>query len=373
MNKLLIMIVICIVLAIISQRKSESLSKNGKEEQENLFFFLLSTYMVIFAGLRTYFNDTYAYIVAFNNASSFPACFQNMNWTLGANPGFSIFISIVKTFTKNYHIYIMLSAAATLYPTIWFIRKYTRNFALSIFFMFMLGYFTFSMAAMKQTMATAIALIAVEQLLRSRKLLFVCLMLLAMTFHPYCLLYFLAPLLLKQIPWRKGTWIVILCSLIAAYSFNFLMGTILEITDIIGDEYDADAFIGEGVNIFRVLVYFTPVVLSYLWRKSLFENSSKTDNLFVNLSIVCAMIMFVGLFGNANMFGRLGKFFDPIVFISLSWVLYKLKGGLSGMVLAFGAYVAAPAFFYYDMYINSSFDQAFISITIGQFFRSLFP
>lgn len=365
------MIICCSVLALISQHREESNYRKKFTKREHLFFAIIVCYMIVFAGLRTYFNDTHAYIVGFRNAAKFPEVLSRIDWTFGENPGFRLFTAAIKTFTSNDHIYLFLCSALTLYPTIWFLRKYTSNFALSVFLFFMLGYYSFAMAAIKQTIATAITLIAIDRLIHGKKILFILLVLLGMTFHPYCLLYFFAPILLKQVPWRKGTWILILITIAVAYSFNFLTGVLLDVTDLLGDSYDANAFVGEGINFFRVMVYFVPVVISFLWRQTFFEDSSEKENLFMNFTVICSLIMFVGLFGNANMFARLAIFFEPMIYISLPWMISKLRGSLSGMLISFGTYTAFPLYFYYQMVITSGFNQAFVSISFGQFIATL--
>lgn len=372
MTALVIMIFFCTAFAAFSQRREMSLKRYKKESRERIFFSMLTCYMIVFAGLRVYYNDTYAYLKGFASIPKFPEVLFDIDWSVGENPGFRIFSAIIKTFTDNQHVFLMICSSIVLYTNLWFIRKYTKNFALSVFLFFMMGYYAFTMAAIKQTLATAFALIALDRLIQGKKGSYVLFVLLGVTFHPYTFMYFVAPLLLKQVPWQKGTWFMIVAVIAVSYSFNFLPGVLLDITDVLGEEYNADMFVGEGINVFRVMVYFVPVVISFLWRKTLFSSSSKVDHLFANCTIVCAMIMFIGLFGNANTFARLAMYFEPPIYIAFPWMLYKLKGRMAGMVLSTGCYVAFPLYFYYQMVITSMFDEAFVSISLWQFFNSLF-
>ena len=372
MVKLVIMIVCCTFFAVISQRRDESLHRKKYTDREQFFFSIMALYMIFFAGLRTSFNDTTFYLSGFTSSHSFPNVLANLDWRIGMNPGYKIYVAIIRSFTSNQHIFLLLTSGFILYTDLWFIRKYTKNFGFSIFLFFLLGYYAFTMAAIKQTMATALALIAIDRLVHGKKLLFVLLVLLGMTFHPYVFLYLLTPLLLRQVPWKKGTWVLILATIAVSYSFNLMVGTILDITDVMGEGYSEEVFVGEGINFFRVMVYFVPVVISFLWRRELFEDSSKTDNLFVNYSIICSMVMFIGLLGNANMFARMAMYFEPPIYIALPWMLHKLKGRQSGMFLTFGAYASFPIYFYYQMVVTTYFDAAFYSITLGDFFNSLF-
>ncbi|MBE6985051.1 MAG: EpsG family protein [Ruminococcaceae bacterium] len=372
MTGLLIMIVCCTVFSLISQKRSESIRGHRSSSRERIFFTIILCYTIVFSGLRVSYNDTYAYIQGFNSALEFPEVLSHFDWNLGSNPGFRIFVSIIRTFTDNSNLYLMICSAITLGITLWFVRKYTKSFVLALFLFFMMGYYTFTMAAVKQTLTTALALIAVDKLIKNKKLSFVFILLIGATFHPYCLMYFCIPLLLKQVPWKKGTWILIICVSGISYAFNFLPEALVNITEYFGESYGQEMFVGEGINAFRVMVYFTPVAISFIWRKILFINSTQKENLFVNCTIVCAMIMFIGLFGNANTFARLAMYFEPMIYIALPWMLYKLKARMAGFVIGTGCYTAFPLYFCYQMVIASTFDQAFSSISLWQFFESFF-
>ena len=253
-----------------------------------------------------------------------------------------------------------------------FIHRYTTNYPVSVFLFFTLGYFLFTMAAIKQTIAVSIGLLALEAFLKKRKRLAALLILFASLFHTYILMFFLVPFLYRMIPWRKGTLYLIGGTLVVAFSFNFLLGTIMDVTDFFGEGYSEDAFIGEGISIFRVLVYFVPVILSFIVRKDIQRKNSKEFNLFINFSIVCAMIMFVGLFGNANMFARLAMYFEVPIYIVLPWLIdhagrhfkIRLFTVLSGMFYGF--------YFYYMVGINKPFDTLFRYITISEYLRTIF-
>ena len=204
MTGLLIMIVCCTVLAAFSNKRTHSISKHYSTGKDHICLFLLTSYMVIFAGLRVQYNDTWGYIRDYASRPTFPNVLKEIDWSLGENPGFRIFGAIIRTFTDNANVYLMTYAAITYGINMWFIRKYSKNFTLSVLLFFMLGYYSFAMAALKQTTATAILLVALDRLIRNKKIQFFCLVLLASTFHPYSLMYLMAPIFMNQIPWEKG-------------------------------------------------------------------------------------------------------------------------------------------------------------------------
>ena len=117
----------------------------------------------------------------------------------------------------------------------------------------------------------------------------------------------------------------------AGFLLRPLLGMVVNITTRLGEEYTISEFTGEGVNIFRVLVCNVPLVLSYIYRKKLFTDSSETENLMVNLTMLNGAIMFVGLFGTANYFARLANYFLIFQSLSLPRMLKKI-GGRDGRI-----------------------------------------
>lgn len=147
-----------------------------------------------------------------------------------------------------------------------------------------------------------------------------------------------------------------------------LIGTVVNITTLLGEEYTVSSFTDEGVNIFRVLVCNVPLALSFFYRKKLFTNSSKMENLAVNLTMLNGAIMFVGLFGTANYFGRLANYFLIFQSLSLPWMLKKI-GGRDRKMLTILMVLGFAAYFYYANVINQPFDQDFARLSLAEYFE----
>ena len=158
--------------------------------------------------------------------------------------------------------------------------------------------------------------------------------------------------------------------LAAGFLLQPLVGTVVSITTLLGEEYTVSSFTGEGVNIFRVLVCNVPLVLSYLYRDKLFADSSKTENLVVNLTMLNGAIMFVGLFGTANYFGRLANYFLIFQSLSLPWMLKKI-GGRDRKLLTLLMVAGYAAYFYYANVLAIPFDQDFARLTVAEYFVQL--
>lgn len=134
---------------------------------------------------------------------------------------------------------------------------------------------------------------------------------------------------------------------------------------MLGDGYNANDFIGEGVNIFRVLVACVPAGLSLIFRRYLDDNNIR-DNIFINCCFLYACIMIIGLFGTVNYFGRLANYFVLFPAVMIPTILKKIptKNGsyLTGTMVA--CYVM---FFFYGNAINEGFTQVFSRITLWNY------
>ena len=147
-----------------------------------------------------------------------------------------------------------------------------------------------------------------------------------------------------------------------------LIGTVVNITTLLGEEYTVSSFTDEGVNIFRVLVCNVPLALSFFYRKKLFTNSSKMENLAVNLTMLNGAIMFVGLFGTANYFARLANYVLIFQSLSLPWMLNRI-GGRDRKMLTILMVLGFAAYFYYANVINQPFDQDFARLSLAEYFE----
>lgn len=371
MLRLIILMACCTMLAFLSQKFTRRNSLGNFETKDRFFFAVIVILMIIFAGMRTDYNDTASYVAAFNRSETFPAVLTNLEWKLGRNPGFKLLTAVIRTFTDDFHAYLLICSAIVFVLLLPFLRRYSVSFPLTIYFLFTAGYFLFTMAAIKQTMATAIVTVAIRCYFNKNRFWFVVFIILASLVHPYALLYLTVPILSKQIPWTRSTYFLIAATVIIAIAFNWFVGTILSVTDILGEGYSEESFVGEGVNIFRVLVYFVPVILSLIFRRKLFDKSTPMDNFFVNATIVCALIMFVGMFGNANMFARLAMYFDPILLLTLPWLLSHIQEDMKTKSITFLALIGYFGYFIYMTVLSKPFDEYFKYISFWDYLKSI--
>ena len=250
-----------------------------------------------------------------------------------------------------------------------FVHRYSADYPLTVFLLFTTGCYTFVFAGIKQAAAVGIVVIAVTFALKRKWVFFIAGVLIASLIHPYSLMYLLVPFMQFK-PWTKKTYWMLTLFLAAGHLLRPLLGMIVNITTLLGEEYTVSSFAEAGVNIFRVLVCNVPLVLSYIYRKKLFADSSETENLMVNLTMLNGAIMFVGLFGTANYFARLANYFLIFQSLSLPWMLKKI-GGRDRKLLTLLMVAGYAAYFYYANAINQPFDQEFSRLSIAEYLAQL--
>ena len=375
MYKLLPIFIFSILMAYMSDRYSSYEFDAGRVkhyiQKEKLFYVIMSIAMAVFVGLRTSGNDTATYISMYEDIPNNITAFTSIDWKdIAAAPGHQFVCALLKNMGASTQDYLMVFAVVSVTLYLWFIRKYTNNITLSIYYFITMGVYTFAMAAIKQTIAVAILLVATDRAIEKKYLAFIFYVILAELFHPYAFVYLIVPFM-SFIPWTWKTYVLLSGTAVVFMGLSRFMGGILAITDALGGDYGATEFSGAGVNIFRVLVVWVPVGLSFLARKYIRVNSDRISNYIINLTMVNAMVMFVGLFGTANYFARLANYF--LIFQTLSLpLIFNYFTKQSKKLLIVAAVLCYFVFFYYEHVIaNGRFDDGYYFITFFDYIRQL--
>ena len=343
---------------------------DGKH-RDRLFTAALILFLGVYCGLRTWYNDTVTYKQIYDYLTPTLQNFVRDNtYNFAQGIGFAFVNSALKTIGFSTQDYLMFYALITTFCYVRFVRKYSDNFPLGVFLMFTTGFYTFAFAAIKQCMATAICLVALDALFEKKRLKYILLVALASLFHPYAIIYFLLLFMdFRPLTWK--TYFFIAAFIIVGFSLNSLIGTILDVTDMMGANYDAESFVGEGVNIFRVLVCFVPVAMMFLFGRKMFVGTNRQENIIFNMAMLNALIMFVGLFGTANYFARLANYFLPAQVIVLPWMFRRIKDP-DRQILTIFCIAGYLGYFMYGNLIQSVFDNCFSKITLWQYLSSHF-
>lgn len=366
MSAYLKLIVFSILMALMMQYTYVSEPGSLKTKNARRFMgFLLFAGMALFIGLRTNYNDTFTYRKGYAALQGFPEFWDNLKTEMGNNPGFHITSAALKTLGVSTEGFVLFFSVVTIGLSLLLLHRFSADFPMTVFLFFMTDAYLLCAAAMKQTAGMSLCFFALPFALQKKWVPFVLWIGLASLFHPYSLMYLAVPLLTFK-PWQGKTYLFLLGFVCAGFALDSLLGSIVDISAMMGKEYSMESLQGEGINVFRVLVCNVPTLLSFVYQKELFYDSTPRENLVINLCMINGAIMFVGLFGTANYFGRLASYFTIFQAIALPWIVGKLhpRTRLPLTLAMIGCYAM---YFLYSNVISSSFDASFSRITLWEY------
>ena len=333
------------------------------KQKISIIFIAMTIVLGGFWGLRIAYNDTHTYRIGYEAIQKLPEFWNTFEPSLSKDPGFNLCNAILKTMGVSTQNWLMIYSLITIGLYLHFIRKHRNNLSLNLYLFFCIGAYNFTGAAIKQSIATAICLCALSLVEDKKWIRYFIMIFLASTFHMYALIYLLVPFLMFR-PWTKKTFFLVGGTVIIAVSLQNLFGVINAVTTGLGETYAVTEFSGEGVNIFRVLVCNAPVMLAVLFHKELFKNSTKSENLMFNLSMINGCIMFIGLFGTANYFARLANYFVLAQAITLPWMISKIDKK-NRRVIQILMVIGYLIFFYYDCnVVYGKFTNSFTRLSV---------
>lgn len=373
MLKVLPTVLFGLILAFLSDNQSgytlDEYDRKRYIRKDKLFYFIMSVSFVILVGLRTRGNDTYAYRQMYEGIGDSISNIADIDWrNIAGAPGLECYCIFLKSIGASTQDYLMLTALITIGIYLWFIRKYTCNIFLSAFYFVTMGVYGFTMAAIKQTMAVAFLVLATDNAIQKHWIKYLFWVVIAELFHPYAFIYLVVPLVTFR-PWSKGTYFLLAGSVLVALFMSRFLPAIDTITETLGYDYSEDSFSGEGVNIFRVLVVWVPLVLSFLRKEHFRQSNDRAMNIIVNLMMVNSVIMFIGLFGTANYFARLANYFLIFQTLALPWILGTFVRNDRDTITIMSIVCFSAYYYYSEAIVHGGVDQNYNFMTIWEYLR----
>lgn len=339
----------------------------------DIFMIAVIVWMTCFSFLRTSYNDTWNYIFAWNNSDGARAFLESGGLLdLTGNPLSNLWRDISHDISDNYHIYFLLPALLSSFAVVKLFKKYSVNPALSMLVFFSLGTYIVYIAALKQCFAIFFLLLSIPYAEEKKYVRFYLLVAIAILFHTHAFMFLILPLLFGR-PWGIITYLGLLATIFAMLTYDRTLGAFMEYAQSIGALVDeGEVFDGHQINLMRVAVYWIPPILAFAFRKHLFRGSSRRENLFVNMSIVCAMILTIGTVQAANLFARMAAYFEIATAIALPWMIKRLFTKRSAQFITICAAVLYFGYFLYEFGISKDFGNDYSAISLWQFITSLF-
>lgn len=297
-----------------------------------------------FSGLRTKYNDTSSYTHAFNILK-----IENISFSTVLNEsygGFDYLQKLVKTTIGNNSQYFLLTTSLiTTLSNLVFIKKHSDYLPESIF-LYSITSFSFGMAGIKQAIAIAIALWAIDAYLNQKYILSALILLAAITFHPFVICLICIPFLTDRFFGKKIV-LVILAAVIAFFNLDAILPIIY---NLLGKVYTIEEMTGYTINPMRVVVTAIPVILSV---KALDEINRSKDKLLilgVNMQIIGFIFIAMGLFVNPIYVGRMATYFTALTIVTTPKMIHLcFKKSSNGTLLIIAYYCFEFAYFLLDM------------------------
>lgn len=339
----------------------------------DIFMIAVIVWLTCFSFLRTSYNDTWNYIFAWNNSDGARAFLESGGLLdLTGNPLSNLWRDISHDISDNYHIYFLLPALLSSFAVVKLFKKYSVHPAFSMLIFFSLGTYIVYVAALKQCFAIFFLLLSIPYAEEKKYVRFYLLVAIAILFHTHAFMFLILPLLFGR-PWGSITYLGLLATIFAMLTYDRTLGAFMEYAQSIGALVDeGEVFDGHQINLMRVAVYWIPPVLAFVFRKHLFRESSRSENLFVNMSTVCAMILTIGTVQAANLFARMAAYFEIGTAVALPWMIKKLFTKRSALFVTVCAAVLYFGYFLYEFGVSKNFGNDYSAISLWQFITSLF-
>lgn len=370
MLKLLTIFGISLLLAYISNKNTQATLDLGKKyaPYKDWALLLMIVFLIFFTGLRTSYNDTWNYISDFKKAPTLDEFFLTENaWDIFKNPLFYAYQSTIKTLFDDPQILIFWSSAITQTLFILFLKRYSKNFVFSIFLYFTLGTFAVSMAAIKQVLAMAILTTAFPALDKKKWVRYYLIVFIAMLIHTYAIAFAVLPLF-KTRPWKPFTYAFVLFTVAVLLTFEDTITAFMDEANDLGKGLaDYEVFSDTTINFLRLAVYVVPPLISLVFQKWVNRNNTGMDNVLIHMSIISLACMSLGTQAGANMFGRMGNYFELGTLCCLPSMLKKTFSPEAYRIVSCAAYVCFFGYFVYANAINMNFDLAYRAITFWEF------
>lgn len=339
----------------------------------DIFMIVVIVWMTCFSFLRTSYNDTWNYIYAWNSSDGVKAFLGSGELLdLTSNPLSNLWREISHDISNNYHIYFFPPALLSSFAAVKLLKRYSVDPAFSMLIFFSLGTYITYVAALKQCFAIFFLLLSIPYAIDRKYIRFYLLVFLAILFHTHAFMFAIVPLLFGK-PWGKVTIVFFLAALFAMATYDATLGAFMEYAQSMGALVaEIEVFDNNSINVLRVVVYWVPAMLALAFRKRLFSNSTRVENLFVNMSMISAFILMIGLIQAANLFARMAAYFEIGTAIALPWMIKKLFTKRSGQFITVFAAVLYFGYFLYEFGISKNFDNDYAAISLWQFVTSLF-
>ena len=308
---------------------------------------------VIWAAWRPVgFGDTFAYRNGFRRAPSVLSDVWSYVTAQSKDRGYALIEAVFKSVvSQSYVAFFFFVAAIQIYSLASVYRKYSRNYWLSMFlFIASTDYLAWMYNGTRQFLAAAIIFAFFPLIVKKRYIPMAIVVFLASRIHLSALIVLPFIFIVQGKPWGWRTILFILGVIGFVYFLDEMTGVV---TSIMEDTvYESDAYYAffnqedDGTNIFRVLFYSVPAILSLIFLRRIKAADDPLINVCVNMSIVTAGVYVISFFTSGILVGRLPIYFSLSNYILIPWLLTEIFEPSSALLMETG-FVGVYCFFFY--------------------------
>lgn len=311
---------------------------------------------ILWAGFRTDFIDTRAYIRAYQTTASSLSELPAVLAKNSKDQGFSVLMVLCKSIgISQFEHFLLLIASFQMLCMVFIFRKYSDSIWISMFlFVASTDYMSWMHNGIRQFIAVTMTFAAFDLLVKRRYKSYAAVVLLASTFHGSALLMLPFAFLMTGPALNRKT-ILMIFGVVALIPFidSFLpiMESLLSST-----QYDDMMTNGiwekdDGTNLIRVLVYSVPALTVILGNKYIRNNHDPAINMCVNATMITMAMYLVSSVTSGIYIGRIPIYTTLHGYMIFPWLINQIFEKNSGRlikVIMVGCYVG---FYYYQMEI----------------------
>lgn len=308
--------------------------------------------LVIWAGWRRWFGDTEQYRSTFLNMPS--SAGQIIPYMKGVSKGhlFRLFELLFRSFiTKSDIAFFLVIAVLQIICLVYVYRKYSPDYWLSFFFFIAsTDYLSWMHNGMRQFIAAALVFLCVPMIAQKRYLQVVLIVLVASQIHISALIVLPFVFVVNGKAWNMRTLAFVAGIVLMVVFVDRVTGFITQVIQDTVYESNTIYLTGkdDGTNIFRVLFYSVPAVVTWFLRSYIDAENDPLLNVCTNLSIVTAGFYVFSYFTSGIIMGAIPIYFSLSNYILIPRLLQDVFQRRSANLIRIIFILVYVVFFYYQ-------------------------
>ena len=321
----LVIFLITIVLCVIETNLEYIIIGIRKVQMSMISFIVLFGYLLILGSFRNEFLG----VDCMNYKENYWEVYKNLSFIqtihYDADCGFGLLNWGISKFTSDYWMFRVVLYIITFTLISFWIRRYSKNVALSYFIFIALGFIGFDFTILRQALGVSLSVWSYKYLVERNTFKFALVILFAAFFHKTALIMLLVyPLLSKRVTELKK-WIKIVY-LIGAGSVVAIGGKIIAILYQRND-YTLDLNSGHGYSL--LLFYIGIFLIVYFF----IQRISQRDKLLYEYDVAISSIYVQIIATSISIFTRMLKYTTPYLFVLIPDVMDKLDKKTKNVML----------------------------------------